>query len=57
MVFRSEMQTYRFEVTAHEEIDIEAENRKEAEEKAKAYWADNFGTMFGGVEFKEVVDE
>lgn len=57
MVFRSEMKTYRFEVTAYEEIDIEAENRKEAEEKAKAYWANNFGTMFGGVEFKEVVDE
>ena len=32
------MNTYRFEVTAHEEIDIEAKNKKEAEEKARAYW-------------------
>lgn len=51
------MKTYRFDVEAFCEIDIEAKTKEEAEEKAKAYWADNFGTMFGGIEFKEIVDE
>lgn len=50
------MTIYRFEVSAFEEIDIEAETRKEAEVKAKQYFNENFKSMFGGVEFIEEVE-
>lgn len=35
------MKTYRFEIAAYEEIDIDAETKEEAEEKAKEYWVKN----------------
>lgn len=50
------MKTYRFEISAYEEIDIEAETKEEAEEKAKEYWDEKFSTMFGGVEFVSEVE-
>lgn len=51
------MKTYRFEIAAYEEIDIDAETKEEAEEKAKEYWDEKFRTMFGGVEFMKEVEE
>lgn len=51
------MKTYRFEISAYEEIDIEAETKEEAEEKAQEYWDEKFRTMFGGVEFIKEVEE
>ena len=42
---------------ADEEIDIEAETKEEAEDKAKEYWDEKFRTMFGGVEFIKEVEE
>ena len=51
------MTIYRFEVSAFEEIDIEAETLKEAEEKAEQYFNKNFNSLFGGVEFIEEVEE
>lgn len=51
------MKTYRFEITAYEEIDIKAEAKEKAEEKAKEYWSEKFSTMFGGVEFMKEVEE
>lgn len=51
------MKTYRFEIEAYEEIDIDAETKEEAEEKAKEYWDEKFPTMFGGVEFMKEVGE
>lgn len=51
------MKTYRFEVSAYEEIDIDAETKEEAEEKAKEYWDEKFRTMFGSVEFIKEVEE
>lgn len=51
------MKTYRFEISAYEEIDIKAEDKEEAEEKAKEYWDKNFRSMFGGFEFIKEVEE
>ena len=51
------MKTYRFEISAYKEIDIEAETKEEAEEKAKEYWDKKFPSMFGGVEFIKEVEE
>lgn len=51
------MTAYRFELSAYEEIDIEAETEEEARRKAQAYWDKTFPAMFGGVEFMEEVDE
>lgn len=51
------MTTYRFELSAYEEIDIEAETEEEARRKAQAYWDKTFPAMFGGVEFMEEVEE
>lgn len=51
------MKTYRFEISAYEEIDIEAETEEEASRKAQTYWDKTFPTMFGGVEFMEEVEE
>lgn len=51
------MKTYRFEIAAYEEMDIDAETKEEAEEKAKEYWDKNFRSMFGGVEFIKEVEE
>lgn len=50
------MTIYRFEVSAFEEIDIEAKTRDEAYEKAEQYFNKNFKSMFGGVEFIEEVE-
>lgn len=51
------MKTYRFEISAYKEIDIEAETKEEAEEKAKEYWDEKFPTMSVGVEFIKEVEE
>lgn len=51
------MKTYRFEIAAYEEIDIDAETKEEAEEKAKEYWDEKFPSMFGGVEFIKEVEK
>lgn len=51
------MKTYRFEISAYEEMDIDAETKEEAEEKAKEYWDEKFPSMFGGVEFIKEVEE
>ena len=51
------MKTYRFEIAAYEEIDIDAETKEEAEEKAKEFWDEKFPSMFGGVEFMKEVEE
>lgn len=51
------MKTYRFEISAYEEIDIKAEDKEEAEKIAQAYWDKYFRSMFGGVEFKGEVEE
>lgn len=51
------MKTYRFEISAYEEIDIKAEDKEEAEKIAQAYWDKNFRSMFGGVEFMKEVEE
>lgn len=51
------MKVYRFEVEAFEEIDIKADSLEEAKEKAKEYWYENFSTMFGSAEFKEIVED
>ena len=51
------MKTYRFEISAYEEIDIKAEDKEEAEKIAQAYWDKKFPTMFGGVEFMKEVEE
>lgn len=51
------MKTYRFEIFAHEEIDIKAKDHEDAAKIAQAYWDKNFRSMFGGVEFIEEVEE
>lgn len=51
------MKTYRFNITAYEEIDIKAKDQEDAEKIAQAYWDKNFRSMFGGVEFKEEVKD
>ena len=51
------MKTYRFKISAYEEIDIEAETKEEAVEKAKEYWDEKFQTMFGSIEFIKGVEE
>ncbi|WP_158309973.1 hypothetical protein [Peptoniphilus rhinitidis] len=51
------MKAYRFNILAYEEIDIKAENQENAEEIAQEYWDKNFRSMFGGVEFVEVVTD
>lgn len=51
------MKTYRFEISAYEEIDIIAEDKEEAEKIAQSYWDKNFRSMFGGVEFMKEVEE
>lgn len=51
------MTTYKFEFSAYEEIDIEAETKEEARIKAQTYWDKKFPSMFGGVEFIKEVEE
>ena len=50
---------YRFEVDAHCEIDVTADNLEEAEEKAEKEWNDMFAKLglFGSVRFMEEVQE
>ena len=44
-------------MTAHTEIDIEAESKNEADIKAEAEWQEMFRGLFGGVEFIKEVKE
>lgn len=51
------MATYRFEFSACEEINIEAETKEEARIKAQTYYDKRFPSMFSGVEFIKEVEE
>ena len=52
--------TYRYTISAHQEIDVCASNRADADKKAESIWHSYFGnkSLFGDIEFiKEVKDE
>lgn len=52
--------TYRYTISAHQEIDVCANNRADADKKGEQEWTKLFGNknLFGDTEFiKEVKDE
>ena len=51
------MKAYRYCMSAHCEIDIKAESKKEADKKAEVERDKNFRGLFGDVEFIKEVDE
>ena len=52
------MRTFRFEITAFTEIDIQADNLNEARKQADREWHETFKNgLFGEVEFIKEVKE
>jgi len=52
------VETYRFEISAHTEIDIEAKDLNEARKEADEEWHKTFKNgLFGDAEFIKIVKE